>query len=297
MHSKAANMPIISSTSTSTSLREYENFFRTVSSDEEMSKELEKCLNEANVKNILLYYDSSDDYSNSWQMSITQILPSRVKTIDFHADDINASLENHHRGHGYDLAVIVPARDSINDALRIIEWNANRNDSERISLIGTDILYEQQFLINAQTSADGMVLVVPWFLNESSDYGRRARDKWSAGGDTISWRQATSYEATTAFVKALQSLQVERPQQARSSLKDNLQDIDLGRNDVAGIPLSFADNGERQGYLDTPLAYFVEVVPKDGASVSNSETLSIGVASINAQSKFTDLETCDGLAE
>ncbi|PSN18999.1 hypothetical protein C7271_09595 [filamentous cyanobacterium CCP5] len=307
---EAANIPVISSTSTSTPLRQHENFFRTVPSDEDMSRKLVACLEDANVGNILLYYDSNDTYSNSWQESIVQLLPNSVKTVNFHTDNISASLESHSRDRGYDLAVIVPSRQYYSDALLIIEQNSLRNNNERLPLVGTDILYEEKFLKDAQQSAKGMVLVVPWFLNESSDYGRNASEEWSGDGSTISWRHATSYEAATAFVKTLQTIQTKSPQQARSDLLTNLRQVDLGPKDAAGIPLKFDGQGERLGYraipqgnesleeyTREPIAFFVEVTSKEGDSANTPEDILIGVESADAQWKFSESTTCVGSAE
>jgi hypothetical protein len=60
-------------------------------------------------------------------------------------------------------------------------------------------------------------------------------------GGPVSWRTATSFDATQAFIKALS------PNPNRSSVLQGLQEVNLSSKDTSGDVLKFTSQGEREG--------------------------------------------------
>lgn len=303
-----ANIPVISSTSTSTTLTGYQNFLRTVPSDEAMSTKLARCFQDAEINSLVLYYDSEDPYSNDWKESISSKFSGSIQPINFHTEDIQASIENYSRADGFDAVAIVSSRKYYDSALFVVKENGKRSEEEKFQLFGTDILYSNQFLKDAGQNATDMIITVPWFVDGASSYGRAASQEWSNGG-TISWRHATSYEAGVAFSYALRGnelIDVKDVSQARSNLLKNLQNVELAPSDTAGTPLLFNLEGERIGHRSNPqpgedlenykaevMATFVKVSPREGTAEQNLGT-EVGASS---NLIFTERNNCQGLIE
>lgn len=294
-----AQIPVISSTSTSTGLRTYENFFRTVPADEDMAMKLAACLEEADIDKFVLYYDSNDPYSNAWRESLDlEFAEDAMQAVDFHRDNLEMSIANHSRSSGFDATIIAPSRDSYQRAVYVVSQNLEREPEEALQIFGTDILYEKQFLDEAGQAALDMVLAVPWFLDELSSYGLSASEKWSGRGSTISWRHATSYEAAVAFSTALtgsEDVVLNNARKARRVLLENLRSVNLGPDDVAGVPLQFDEWGERVGYRGNPPeaedleAYKAEIMTTfvQIAASNREDTSQLG---------FVELDSCAALS-
>jgi len=118
--------------------------------------------------------------------------------------------------------------------------NIQRIGIKNLPLLGADALYDKNIL-NAGNAVEGLVLAVPWFRGEkySKEFADKAKGIWRG---EVSWRTATSYDATQAFIKALSSS--DNP--SRQTVLDNLKSPDFLQKETSGNPLKFID-GERQG--------------------------------------------------
>ncbi|MDB9535020.1 ABC transporter substrate-binding protein [Dolichospermum planctonicum CS-1226] len=68
--------------------------------------------------------------------------------------------------------------------------------------MGRQTLYSNDTLIKGGKAVEGMILSVPWFreTSQAKAFAEKSGKKWGGG---ISWRTATSFDATQAFIQAL----------------------------------------------------------------------------------------------
>ena len=84
-----------------------------------------------------------------------------------------------------------------------------------------------------------MILAVPWFREapQAKNFNLAAEKQW---GGEVSWRTATSFDATQAFIKALS------PNPTRLSVLQRLRQVNIKSNETSGESLKFTPAGERQ---------------------------------------------------
>ncbi|MDJ0579420.1 ABC transporter substrate-binding protein [Crocosphaera sp.] len=246
---EAAGIPMISPTSTSTSLSG-NVFFRTVPPDEESGQFLARYAIKEDMGKVVIFYTSTSDYSKSIKQAFvdgfTGVDSPTVLDMNmpnFNAKEILDTLQNE-----VDAFVLFPnADDKIIDlSLQIADANANLSKPKQ--LLGGDALYNFKTLQSNQGRVAGLVLAVPWFTKQTYLYTNLARERW---GGRVSWRTATSYDATKAFIKALSG------NATRNSVLSNLERTNLSGLETSGEPLQFLKSGDRN---TAPL--LVRVIPK-----------------------------------
>jgi ABC-type branched-subunit amino acid transport system substrate-binding protein len=109
-----------------------------------------------------------------------------------------------------------------------------------MKLLGGDTLYSYETLSKGVT-VEGLTVVVPWFreAQQAKDFGKKAKEQWRG---EVSWRTATSYDATQALIHALSA------NSTRTTVIDNLRNNNFVVNNTktSGDPLQFNSQGERQ---------------------------------------------------
>jgi len=247
-----SGMATISPTSTSTSFKLKKNvFFRTVPNDKKTGKELADYASK-NYKRVVIFNNPKDSYS----ASITQEFQDSFKTqrgvvveplIDLTNPNIDPTSEllksMFEKNKQANAAVLLPNTEYISVGIGLASAQNNvKSGTEKLPLLGADSLSNQE-IFNAGGAVEGLVLAVPWFPDKvkpnSINFADKAKERW---GEEVSWRTATSYDATQAFIKAL-SLS-EKP--SRDAVLKNLKSINLAANETSGYPLHFV-NGEREG--------------------------------------------------
>lgn len=248
-----SGMATISPTSTSTSFELKKNvFFRTVPNDKEAGKKLADYAIRKHYKKVVIFNNPKDSYS----ASITQGFQDSFKTqggvvveplIDLsnpNFDPTSALLKSmFEKNKQANAAVLLPNTEYISVGIGLASAQNNvKSGTEKLPLLGADSLSNQEIL-KAGKAVEGLVLAVPWFPDKvkpnSINFADKAKERW---GEEVSWRTATSYDATQAFIKAL-SLS-EKP--SRDAVLTKLKSINLTPNETSGSPLSFVD-GEREG--------------------------------------------------
>ncbi len=116
---------------------------------------------------------------------------------------------------------------------------ANSKLKEQMELLGGDSLYDSEFLTQDSNAFEDLILVVPWFSEKG--YANRAQKRWKI--KEISWRTATSYDATQALIHAL--INLSSSPVTRQNVLQELKDINLRSSQTSGEPLQFEDNGDR----------------------------------------------------
>ncbi len=249
-------IPVISPTSTSTQLLGKKNFFRSLPSDAAGGKKLaEYAFKKLEIKTVAIFSNPDSSYSDSMREEFSKtfenlggkVLKPEINLAD-KSLDMDAQVSRSLFRHQAQAAVLIPDRDRINTALEIAKLNQDvvsraRNRNRNISgmkLLGGDTLYSYDTLSKGGT-VEGLIVVVPWFreAEQAKDFGKKAKEQWRG---EVSWRTATSYDATQALIHALSA------NSTRTTVIENLRNNNFVVNNTktSGDPLQFNPQGERQ---------------------------------------------------
>jgi len=246
-YSKAnSELAIISPTSSSIWLTD-KNFLRTVPSDIEFGKQLAELVNNELTKKKLdksvVVVHSADTLDSVYlkdafekQFESDKIGGSVVRTISFSDPNLKLKVFPEEA----EAVILLPNPASIKQAIEIAQLNADPQRKQRLALFGGDTLLDNEVLSQGKEAVDGLALAVPWFdkSTKSKDFVITANQYW--GEDKVSWRTATSYDATQAFIKALSS------NTSREEVLEKLREIKLESDETSGGTLEFNADGERQ---------------------------------------------------
>ncbi|MEG4289558.1 AAA-like domain-containing protein [Microcoleus sp. C2C3] len=243
------NLAIISPTSTSTTLTakpESEVFFRTVPNDTETAIKLASyakkytkvgiCNNPNNTYSDSLTKAFTDSFEKDGRQVVGEPIDLTYPALD--ASGVVATMLNNQAN----ASVLLPDTERISVAIEIAsaQEKLSQSGTKKLQLLGADALYNPQILEGGK-AVEGLVLAVPWFRDQknSKTFAAEAKKRWEGN---VSWRTATSYDATQALIKALPVAQ--KP--SRDAVLTNLKSINLAANETSGNPLRFV-NGERKG--------------------------------------------------
>ncbi|MBD2133869.1 ABC transporter substrate-binding protein [Sphaerospermopsis sp. FACHB-1094] len=258
-----AKLAIISPTATSADLKS-SVFFRVVDSDKITGQKLANYVfNSLKLKQVVIFANPESAYSKSISEAFTNDFQKQggevVKKYSFNSsffgDDIDESINTYKA----EAAMLFPDTKNTGKAIEIAQANLdfykNRPDQQMLQLLGGDTLYSYETLMQGGEAVEGMILSVPWFRGTSAaeEFAKKSKELW--GGD-VSWRTATSYDATQAFIKALSN------NASRQTVLEGLKNVDLSANETSGYPLKFTDNMERDGkpvLLEVKNGKFVQI--------------------------------------
>ena len=255
-----AGLAIISPTATSVLLKS-SVFFRTVSSDASAGKKLaEYTFNNLQLKRAVIFANPNSPYSNS----IREVFINRFEKLggevvrkplinltdtNFDArSEISATVYS--RDKFAQAAMLFPDTQSTDTAIKIVKEITRRNAKlkddpqsgrvKELKMLGGDTLYSDNTLKNAGKNVEGLIVAIPWFRESSParPFAERSEEEWIGG---ISWRTATSFDATQAFIKALSN------NATRTNLLEKLPSINLDKNETSGYQLKFTEEREREG--------------------------------------------------
>ncbi|BAY04808.1 hypothetical protein ACOWPH_07815 [Anabaena sp. PCC 7938] len=133
--------------------------------------------------------------------------------------------------------------DTLDKALQVVQVN-----QKRLSVLGGDDVYTVITLEVGREQATGMVVAVPWHIDgdSKSDFPQKSRQLW--GGD-VSWRTALAYDATKAFIAALEI------NPTRSGIQQALLSSDFSATGASGA-IRFLQSGDRNAPVQ-----LVKIVP------------------------------------
>jgi ABC-type branched-subunit amino acid transport system substrate-binding protein len=252
---KPAELAIISPTSTSIYL-EGDNFFRTVASDAAAGKQLAEYARQTlKLNSVAIFFNPESKYSDSLREEFTnnfKILGgSVVRRIDLIEPKFAPKTEvakSLYRDKAQAI-VLFPDVPKTDVALNIAIANAQQTNKLKTSsqnpqrqglkLLGGDTLYSQITLDQGAESVEGLVLAISWFREapQAKNFAQKSAQQW---GGQISWRTATSFDATQALIKTLS------PNPTRATVLRGLKNINLSASETSGYPLRFTSAGERQ---------------------------------------------------
>jgi ABC-type branched-subunit amino acid transport system substrate-binding protein len=252
-----AGLAIISPTATSVELNS-KVFFRTVSSDKSSGKKLaEYTFNNLKLKRAVIFVNRYSPYSNSIEAKFTERFKELggevVRTIDLTDPKFEARSEISDSVYDRDkfaqAAILFPDTQSTDTAIKIATEITRRNAKlknnpqsgrvKELKMLGGDSLYSEDTLKGGK-KVNGLIIAIPWFRESSpaKAFAERSKQQWR--GD-ISWRTATSFDATQTFIKALSN------NATRTNLLEKLPSINLDKNETSGYQLKFTEEREREG--------------------------------------------------
>ncbi|MBW4501332.1 MAG: ABC transporter substrate-binding protein [Scytonema hyalinum WJT4-NPBG1] len=268
-----AGLPIISSTSTSTSLSHQQSkvFFRTVTSDQESGMKLAEYAIKKNIKRVVIYYRYKNIYSESLKQAFETSFRSQGGEIVRSQNLADPKLDVRYEVYlsaiqeQADAAIFFP---NIELTYKVIEIaHAQQQFSKlpkKLKMLGGNSLYSPQIFQKDPNAIEGLILAVPWFSDKSSNSQQSkfvvgARNRWERA--QISWRMAASYDATQAFIKAMSSS--DNP--SRQSVLKELLSINLSPDESSGNGLKFIEGETKQEPV------LVQVVRGDFVKVDENE--------------------------
>ncbi|BAZ27185.1 extracellular ligand-binding receptor [Kalymmatonema gypsitolerans NIES-4073] len=246
-----ARLAIISPTNT-INLVTSDVFFRTVPSDAATSKTLaEYVFKNLSLNKVVIFFNPKSLYSDSLREEFTKNVEKLggqvIRKIDLTDPKLDVEKEVASSLFKYqaEAAVLFPDTQHISVALKIAMATDNltarlRNPKRReFKLLGGDALYSDTTLKEGRNAVEGLIIAVPWFREtpQSKNFAQMAAQQWKA---PISWRTATSFDATQAFIQALS------PDPSRSRVLQRLRQTKLSPSKTSGDILQFTPDGERQ---------------------------------------------------
>ncbi|MBD2528491.1 AAA-like domain-containing protein [Nostoc flagelliforme FACHB-838] len=222
-------------------------FFRTVPSDIESAKKLAEYAASQGYKKIVIFYNPDNIYSQSLYTEFQKSFKKGkvLRSINLALPTLNAPAElllSVFQDQA-DAVILFPNTELISVVIEITRAQkilVNKG-SKKLPMLGADALYNPEILRSGGEAVEGLVLVVPWFAEEdtSRPFADEAKKRW---GGQISWRTATTYDATQAFIKAISMSN----NPTRQTVLKNLKSVNLSSKETSGYPLYFDNKGDRQ---------------------------------------------------
>ena len=253
-----AGLPVISPTSTSILLNN-PVFFRAVYSDESEGKKLaEYTYKNLKLSKVVIFANPNSPYSNSIREVFTnefeklggKVVPKPMIDLTATTFDAEKEIAKSVYGEKVQAALLFPDTQSINIAMKITKEITNRNERlknspqsspiRQLKMLSANTLYNNATLDRGGKDAEGLIIAIPWFRDtpQTKPFAQKSDKIWRGG---ISWRTATSFDATQAFIKALSK------NSSRTTVLERLEKVNLDRSETSGYPLQFTEDRERKG--------------------------------------------------
>lgn len=245
-----ARLVAISPVSTSVKLSNAGDYiFRTVPSDRFAGSALSRyAVERAKKRRAAVFFNSQSNYSQSLKDEFTTAFYADggevVAEIDLSQPHFNAAeAYKAVTGKGADVLMLAVTTDTFDRMLQILQVNDGRLDT-----IAGDDAYTSKLLQIGGKDAVDTVVAIPWHIlaDPGAAFSRKARELW--GGD-VSWRTATSYDATEALLGAL------AVSPTREGIRSALAAADFSAPGASG-PVRFLPSGDRDRSVQ-----LVKVVP------------------------------------
>ncbi|MCU0546499.1 MAG: ABC transporter substrate-binding protein [Oscillatoriaceae cyanobacterium Prado104] len=238
--------------------------FRTVPAIKSMASPLaEYMAKTANKTSVAICYDSQapdnisfkDEFVASFAAVGGKVVPA---VCDFSTPAFNSQASIADAvSKGAQALLLAPHIDRIDRAIELARTNGGK-----LALYGSTTLYTFQTIKDGQKDVEGLILPVPWHpeTNPNNPFPRNAVQRW---GGNVSWRTATSFDATKAAIAGLlQSTNRDGLQQALRnpsfSAPGASEDVRfLPTGDRAGNPILVqVKSGGNTGYSFVPINRF-----------------------------------------
>jgi branched-chain amino acid transport system substrate-binding protein len=232
-------------------------FFRAVSSDESAGKKLaEYTYKSLKLKKAVIFANPTNSYSNSIREIFTnqfeklggEVVHKPLIDVTTPTFDAEKEVAKSVYGDKAEAALLFPDTQSTEIALNVAKEITKINETLRtqnpprreLKMLGGDNLYQGEILTSEGKNVEGLIIAVPWFreTSQAQSFAKKSEQQWGGG---ISWRTATSFDATWALIKALSN------NPSRSTVLERLANVSLSANETSGYPLNFTPQREREG--------------------------------------------------
>ncbi|MDJ0728849.1 MAG: ABC transporter substrate-binding protein [Crocosphaera sp.] len=238
---QAEKLVVISPISTSVELSSFDDYvFRTVPSDRFAGDTLSRyMMNQLRQQKAAIFFDSQSNYSQSLKDEFTKSLFSDGGEViaEFDLSQPNFTPDNswqQAKDKGAKVLMLALTTNTLQSALDLIKIN-----DQRLLLLAGDDLYNIEVLQKGGADAVGMIVAIPWHISahQNEPFVEVSRRLW---GGKISWRTALAYDATLAFVTALE----QTPQPTRQNIQATLSQADFSFQGASGS-VNFLPSGDR----------------------------------------------------
>ncbi|MBD2778564.1 amino acid ABC transporter substrate-binding protein [Iningainema sp. BLCCT55] len=249
-----SQLAIISPTSGINSLKD-DFLFTTVPSDAVTGKTLAEYVGKKlGLNKVVVFFNSNSVYSdtltNEFTKNFAQFRGTVIRKINLVETrlDVEKEVTNTLLKDQAQAVVFFPDTQQTPAVLKIATTNFQQTKRQGLALLGGEALYNKTTLTEGGKAVEGLIVVVPWFRDapQSKNFAQAAAQQWKG---QVSWRTATSYDATQAFIKALDSANP-----SRSTVLQRLLEVKLSSSETSGDSLQFTE-GER---LSQPVLVKVE---------------------------------------
>jgi branched-chain amino acid transport system substrate-binding protein len=214
--------------------------FRTIPSDFVTARALsEHVLNRLHQSAAAVFYADNSDDSRSLRDELATALSLNgskiVQDYDLSAPEFDPGEQvNQAAMQGATALILLPDLAQRDRALQVIRANQNR-----LHVLGNAHLYTAKTLERVGPEAVGMTLAIPWHSHTDPDapFVQRSRDLWNG---EVNWRTALTYDATQAFVVAME----QAPHPTRQSIHRTLQHPNFFAQGGTGV-VRFLPTGDR----------------------------------------------------
>lgn len=236
---ESSGLVAISPTSTSTSISSAGDFiFRTVPSDRYAGNALANhFLEELNLQNATIFYDSESNYSKSLKESFSTDLignGGRVVT-EFDLSDPNFDAQDavfQAKERGTEAFILLATSSTLDSALSVAEIN-----NRELPLLAGDDVYTAKTLKTAGQDTEDMVVAIPWHIRGevNADFPQASSRLWQA---EVNWRTALAYDATQVLIAGLKN------NPTRQGIQKTLSASQFSTTGASG-EISFLPSGDR----------------------------------------------------
>lgn len=153
-----------------------------------------------NTAAVAVFYNSDSPYSEQMKNEFVSALSAgggqAVQVVDIMAPDFDAATAiNNVQQAGAKAAFLALSKNKVDAAVAIAKANNNQ-----MALLAGDELYNPTLLVQGGEAVAGTVLAVPWRWRQDDPFARDAANLWQG---RVSWRTATTYDATRALAIVL----------------------------------------------------------------------------------------------
>jgi len=257
---KAENLAMISPTSTSAELKS-KILFRTID-HKILTKKLAEYAEQLGVEKVVIFYNkkssSSKRIKEDFEYFFDHNSSKQIREVDLKEQSLESAVQSAIE-EKFKVGILFPDSETVDSAIKITEANYKKPKEQQLKLLGSHDLYYCYVLKEGEQAIKGLTLAVPWFKGtpEAEKFSTEVKEQWKG---KVSWLTAASYDATQAFISAL-SNSGENP--TRSTVLQEVKDVNLPANKTSGRNLRFSPDGEREGE-----AILVEVVESPNSSCS-----------------------------
>ncbi len=242
---QASGLPMISSTSTSTTISALgDAIYRTVPSDQLAGTQMARyVLQHLNLTAVAIFYNPQSSYSTSLRNAFATTLSSEggevVTEFDFGASDFNASTAlQTAQSRAAQALFLAPNNETAVQARAVLQANATQ--SPALPVVGGDVLFSFATLQEGGAAAVGLTVAIPWHpgVTQYQPFAQQAATFW---GGQVSWRTALAYDATSVLLTAIQ--EANRPE--RAQILATLNQTEFTVPNGASGDIRFLPSGDR----------------------------------------------------